>query len=401
MTGVRFPSQLPAGDAAGTVPRLQEKFGLLHVESTEERFERIPHLARRVFDVAGAGIAMLDQDLPSLTAAVGLAPIGSAEAETLARLAVSCPDLKVIEDVAPSAGFGTLANRRPIRFYAAVAVRLPSGNQTGTLFVVDDKSRAFSERDLRLLAELKWWVERAIQQSVELFNAAEMQRKLMPEHPPQVPGYEFAAACVPCRGVGGDFFDWYHTDRESVVMTLGDVMGKGIGAAIVMSVACSILRAAGRQHTPAEAIEFADMGLREELESTETMITVCHGELTPATGVVRYVDAGHGLMFTLLADGTVRRPPAALKGLPLGVLPDQKRMEIPMRLMPGDAAVIFSDGLLDLYDGTLASVDVIARDTRAVADQGVGAIIDYFIRRAAGKKLPDDVTVSAYRRSPL
>jgi hypothetical protein len=398
MTGVRFPSQPPPSGAVDTRSPDRERFGLLHAGS-DDRYDRIPALARRVLDVAGAGIAVLDPAPPSLSAAVGLAEVDSAEAGALARFAVSHSVLKVIEDVRPDDGLGALPAGPPIRFYAGIPVRSPSGAQLGALFVVDHRSRTFSQRDVLLLAEMKWWVERVLHQSAELFHAAEVQRKLMPERPPVVPGYDFAGACVPSRGVGGDFFDWYHTDR-GVVMTLGDVMGKGVAAAIVMSAACSILRAAGRKYPPAKAIEFADLALREELESTETMITVCHGELTPSTGVVRYVDAGHGLMFSLLADGTVRRPPAVLKGLPLGIQPDEKRMEIAMQLLPGDVAFIFSDGVLDLYDGTLASVDMIARDARAVADQGAGAIIDYFVERAAGMTLTDDVTVTAYRRHP-
>ncbi|HET9138830.1 PP2C family protein-serine/threonine phosphatase [Actinophytocola sp.] len=396
MTGVMFPSQLPTSDT-GTTARGREKFGLLRADS-DDRVNRIPALALRVLDAAGAGIAMLSP-APAVNAAAGLPAADSAEAEALARFAVSHAGLNVIEDVRPDAGLGMLPNQQPIRFYAGIPVRSPAGDPLGSLFVVDHRPRNFSKREVMLLAELKWWVERALQQSAELFHAAEVQRKLMPEQPPRVDGYEFAAACVPCRGVGGDFFDWYFTDR-GVAMTLADVMGKGIGGAIVMSAACSILRGAGRQYPPAQAIEFADHALREELESTETMITVCHGELTPATGVVRYVDAGHGLMFTLLADGTVRRAPASMKSLPLGIFPDEPRPEIAMRLAPGDAAVIFSDGLLDLYDGTAASIDVIAAEAGAVLGQGAEAIVDHFIERATGKALSDDVTVCAYRRTP-
>ncbi|HEU5472443.1 MAG TPA: SpoIIE family protein phosphatase [Actinophytocola sp.] len=372
-------------------------FGVLHVRP-EERFDRVALLARQAFEVAGAGIAMQDGDHSFLKAATGLAALDSAEAETLARFAVSHSDLKVIDGVSPDAGFGMLEKSRPIRFYAGLPVLSAGGTRVGTLFLVDHRSRTFSERDEKLLADLLWLVERELWHTAELDQAAEVQRKLMPEHPPHVPGYEFAAACVPCRGVGGDFFDWYHTDR-GVVMTLGDVMGKGIGAAIVMSAACSVLRAAGRQYPPAQAVEFADLALREELESTATMITVCQGELTPETGVVRYVDAGHGLMCSLLADGTVRRPPPELKSLPLGVLPDEKRAEIAMRLMPGDTAFIFSDGLLDLYDSTADPVDAIAQAARAVADRGPQAIVDHFVQRALEHARSDDVTVCAYRRS--
>jgi serine phosphatase RsbU (regulator of sigma subunit) len=86
--------------------------------------------------------------------------------------------------------------------------------------------------------------------------------------------------------------------------------------------------------------------------------------------------------------------------LPLGVFPGEKRPETRMSLDSGETAVIFSDGLLDLYDGTINSIDVIARDARAVADRGAAAVIDYFAQLATGNVLSDDVTVSVVRRSP-
>ncbi|HET9138831.1 PP2C family protein-serine/threonine phosphatase [Actinophytocola sp.] len=398
MTGVMFPRQLPPSGAESGGAAELEILGALH-SGPEERFDRIALLARLALDVAGAGIAMRDAGQPYLKAAIGLAPLESPETQALAGLATSAEGTRVVEDAGPEDGLGRLARQQPIRFYAGQPVRSADGIQVATLFVADHQSRTCSERDRELLAELEWWVLRELKQSVEADQAAEVQRKLMPETRPQVPGYEIAATCVPCRGVGGDFFDWYPTDR-GLAMSCGDVMGKGIGAAMVMSAACSVLRAFGRQYPPAEAVELADLALQEELESTGTMITLCHGELNPETHVLRYVDAGHGLIVSLREDGTTGRVPAGMGSLPLGVLPGEKRSELPLTLAPGETALIFSDGVLDLYDGTAASIDVIADDARMVADQGAGAIVDYFTRRAAETTLSDDVTVCVIRRSP-
>ncbi|HEU5472444.1 MAG TPA: GAF domain-containing SpoIIE family protein phosphatase [Actinophytocola sp.] len=398
MTSVSFPRQLRPSGAEAIQAQELENLGVLHT-GPEERFDRLALLTRQVFDAAGAGIAMQDAGHPFLKSAIGLPSTDSTEARELARTAMAHSGTHVVEAVPPSAGYGVLARQRAIRFYAGQPVISPGGTHVGTLFVVDHRSRTFSERDEKLLAELKWWVERELRHSAELDQAAEVQRKLMPENPPHVPGYEIAATCVPCRGVGGDFFDWYHTDR-GLAMTLGDVMGKGIGAAMVMSVACNILRAAGRQYPPAQAVEFADLALREELESTATMITVCHGELDPETHRVRYVDAGHGLMMSMYPDGTVRERPTGMGSLPLGVLPGETRPEVAVQIGPGEIALMFSDGLLDLYDGTVASLEVIAREAYACADRGAQAIVDHFAERARDTVLADDVTVYVIRRVP-
>ncbi|MFL6143301.1 MAG: PP2C family protein-serine/threonine phosphatase [Labedaea sp.] len=399
MTGVVFPRQLPPSGAEVTQGLDLENLGVLHA-GPEERFDRIALLARQIFDVAGAGIALLNGERPFLKAAVGLGPANSAEATTLAQIAMSHSGAHVVEDVPPDAGLGMLTQQRAIRFYAGQPVTSPGGAHIGNLFVVGHRSRTFSERDAKMLAELKWWVDRELRQSVELDQAAEVQRKLMPERRPNIPGYEFAAVCVPCRGVGGDFFDWYTTPR-GLAITVGDVMGKGIGAAMVMAAACSIMRAAGRLYPPAKAVEFADTALRDELESTGRMITVCHGELSPETHTVCYVDAGHGLIMAMNADGTVRPRPVGMGSLPLGVLPGERRPQMTVTIGPGEVALIFSDGLLDLYDGTIASLDPIARVVRACADQGAAAIVDHFAQRAKDGVLSDDVTVCVIRRNPL
>jgi sigma-B regulation protein RsbU (phosphoserine phosphatase) len=106
---------------------------------------------------------------------------------------------------------------------------------------------------------------------------------------------------------------------------------------------------------PGEAVNEAAATLHEDLESTGRLVTLCHGRLGPEQHGLRYTDAGHGLMLLVRADGGVHRPPGG--GLPLGNWPDRRWDENLIELRPGDTMLAFSDGLLDLYDGTLTALD--------------------------------------------
>jgi hypothetical protein len=107
----------------------------------------------------------------------------------------------------------------------------------------------------------------------------------------------------------------------------------------------------GRLHAPADALREAAGALHEDLEETSTLVTLCHAVLRPDDDMVRYADAGHGLMLLVRADGSVHRD---VRGdLPLGVLPGVDWHEAKVVLGRGDVVLAFSDGLLDLYPGTL------------------------------------------------
>src|SRR5438309_1518093 len=103
----------------------------------------------------------------------------------------------------------------------------------------------------------------------------------------------------PARSVGGDFVDWYRTDDGGFAVTLGDVMGKGMGAALLMATVRSVMRTAGRALEPADALAEAARALDDDLGRTATMVTLCHARVDPRTGTMLAVDAGHGLAMTV------------------------------------------------------------------------------------------------------
>lgn len=222
--------------------------------------------------------------------------------------------------------------------------------------------------------------------------AARVQRELLPDVAPRVQGYEVAAACLSALEVAGDFYDWVLCDDGQLLLTVADVMGKGMAAALVMATVRAVLRAAPPGLGPAARVQLA----ADAMVGTETgmFVTLFHASLDPASGVLRYVDAGHGYSLILRAGCEPMRLPG--RSLPLGVLPDEEFHEAVAQLGPGDQLLIYSDGLVETEERTLG-----ARELVTGVDQSMGAteIVRHLIARMP-PRLTDDVTVvSLCRRS--
>jgi sigma-B regulation protein RsbU (phosphoserine phosphatase) len=227
----------------------------------------------------------------------------------------------------------------------------------------------------------------------ELARASMVQQALLPKSTVPLIGYQVAGACLPSKAVGGDFFDWYPV-KEGLAFTLGDVMGKGVGAGIIAATARAVVRSAKNVPDPVAAIERTADCFTAELGETASFATVFHARVRAEDDTVLFADAGHGLSALVRADGSWER--LASSDLPVGVPGAAGWTSHEVRLDPGDLIVTFSDGVLDLYDGTLRAVDHVVQLARmsASAEELVGRITAL----AAEQPNPDDVTVVVLRR---
>lgn len=230
---------------------------------------------------------------------------------------------------------------------------------------------------------------RRYQMQVELACAADVQARLLPRSYPEIPGFEVAARCLAAKQVGGDFFDWQEVAPGIWTLTLGDVMGKGMAAAMLMATVRASIRSVAH-HRPAETLRLAGKALLPDLENSDSFVTLFHAQLNAKEHRLAFVDCGHGLVFVRRADGTVKR--LTPRGLPLGV-PGQKRYrEGNVSFAPGDTLVLYSDGLIDarpeleLNDRILAGELRGANHAQEMLDRliGIPGAIDL---------LPDDMTV--------
>jgi PAS domain S-box-containing protein len=220
--------------------------------------------------------------------------------------------------------------------------------------------------------------------------AARIQQELLPHAVPTVKGYEVAAACLSALEVAGDFYDWVLTEDGHLQLTVADVMGKGMGAALVMATIRAVLRAAPTALSPAARVRLA----ADAMVGTEMglFVTLFHGSLDPSSGELRYVDAGHGYCMVVRPGGELVRLPG--RSMPLGVQPDQEFQEATIHLDPGDALLVYSDGLVETEEYTLGAQELVdGIDGTMHATEVVRRLIARMPTR-----LSDDVTVVSLRR---
>lgn len=231
----------------------------------------------------------------------------------------------------------------------------------------------------------------------ELKHAAQIQADLLPQRSPNLPGYSLAARCIPAREVGGDFYDWHRPAPDLLNLTFGDVMGKGMSAALLMTTTRAVIRSVARDTSPEINMRYAVKALHDDLEQASSFVTLCHVQLDLKSNRITYVDAGHGLSFIRRHGGIcVRLDP---RGMPLGVLPDPGYEQGEDRLAPGDALILFSDGLLDpwpaLADDPFQINDLLSDGMTAEA------IIDRLLALPALiGPLTDDLTMVVLVREP-
>jgi hypothetical protein len=362
----------------------------------EERFDRITRIARELFEVPVAEINLLD-DSRQFTKSPQFAggDPNSDRTQSFCDVTIQRPEVLVVQDATKDDRFSwrsTVTGERHIRFYAGRPLSLGDDFRVGTLCLVDTTPREFSPEQLHLLDELGSWVERELRDTADLDRAAEVQQKLLPREQPSWPDYEVAGVCLPAKNVGGDFYSW-HGAGDSIELTLADVMGKGTAGAIM----AATVRAAFQSRTGEDVVRAVDVvnaQLSDDLDLIGSFATLFHGVIDIGTGTLDYADAGHGLTLVVRRDGSSERLEAT--GLPIGIVADAKWGRGKVTLGPGDRLITFTDGVLDLYDGTLECLPEIAALVRQ--SDSAQDTVARIAQRAAATKADDDVTVVVVSR---
>jgi serine phosphatase RsbU (regulator of sigma subunit) len=217
---------------------------------------------------------------------------------------------------------------------------------------------------------------------------------MLPHSPFKGDGFELAAHFVASKEISGDFYDWYLQDSGALILTLGDVMGKGLPAALMMATARAALRGSAGVQELAEGITRASEVMAAALAVNHAYVTVFHSVFEPRSGDLRYVDAGHG--HARLVRGTTGQELLPMRSAPIGIFPDTQFVVGQVTMNKGDTLVIFSDGLLDLRPD-LGTKDVqLPYEARQAGT--AQELVDILARGSKGRDLFDDVTVLALRR---
>lgn len=209
---------------------------------------------------------------------------------------------------------------------------------------------------LALMLENARLIDREVEQEAlrrDLAMAAEVQKLLLPPQPPQGKAATFAAFTLPARTVGGDYYDFLDLGDERIGIAVADVSGKGIPAALLMSVVQASLRVISteRNLTPSQLASKMN-GFLYQSTGTNRYATFFYAQIDDEGRRLRYVNAGHNPPYLLRQEGTALHiVELRAGGTVLGLFPEVAYEDAQTDLHPGDVVVAFTDGLIDAVNG--------------------------------------------------
>ncbi len=235
----------------------------------------------------------------------------------------------------------------------------------------------------------------------ELRVARLIQQTLLPKELPELAGWSLARYYQPARAVGGDFYDFIQMANGQFGLVVGDVTDKGVPAALVMATTRAILRGAAAQHdSPGRVLEQANDLLVPDIPRN-MFVTCLFSILDPASGRLRYANAGHDLPYRRHGDGAME---LRATGMPLGLLPGMHYEENEVEIEPGDTVLFYSDGIVEAHNPKREMFSF-GRLQSLVAEHAGGApLIDFLLAElarftGAGWEQEDDVTLVTLQRA--
>jgi serine phosphatase RsbU (regulator of sigma subunit)/predicted ester cyclase len=189
-------------------------------------------------------------------------------------------------------------------------------------------------------------IERArIEQELQV--ARSIQQASLPKEVPTLEGWQISPFYQPAREVGGDFYDFLELKDGQLGLIVGDATGKGVPAALVMASTRSMLRAVAQgSESPGDVLRRVNDSLVTDIPPN-MFVTCFYGVLDPKSGSLSYANAGHDLPY-LHRNGDAEELRAT--GMPLGLMPGMGYEEKQTILEAGEAALLYSDGLVEAHD---------------------------------------------------
>jgi serine phosphatase RsbU (regulator of sigma subunit) len=291
-----------------------------------------------------------------------------------------------------------------LRSWMVVPLRSTRAVEGVLVFAVSGRGRVASDRELDVAVEVGVRagiaVEHARRYEDQVALAEVLQRAVLPESLPRLPGLELAARYLPAgprsgREVGGDWYDAVTLRDGRVGLAVGDVSGHGLGAAATMGRLRTALRVYALDGVaPGDVLDRLNRFLHDT--GSGELVTAVWGALDAESGTFEWASAGHPPPFLVGADGEVTEldPPT---GPVLGALPGATYDHGRLRLEPGDTLVLYTDGLVERRGETID--DGLARLARRLTRVGADPDVDAVVRGLVEvSDRDDDVCLLAVRR---
>ena len=280
------------------------------------------------------------------------------------------------------------------RLRFASLVRQHPGFATRVMAIISSRLARRTEQEVK---------RRSFQRELEI--GRKMQRSLLPQSTPVVPGWQFAAYYETAWRVGGDFYDFIslEDDPSKVRLVIADVTGKGVPAALYMAVARTMIRAETfKGGSPAAVLGRVNEHIISDTRSP-LFLSAIHAILNYDTGVLRYANAGHNqpLCFRQ-ASGEVEELPG--QGYLLGAFADVSYENQEIDLNEGDALVMYTDGVTDARDaqrrffGDERLKHAVAQAGDCSADEMAGALVTAVAGFSGPVPQTDDQTILVVKR---
>ncbi len=301
---------------------------------------------------------------------------------------------------------------------SVMAVPLASGEEIfGMVYVDNPFNNRFTEEDLKVLttiasvASIKIENDRLLDERLEkrrmeeeLKVASEIQMRLQPFSPPRIDGWDMTGVSFPCREIGGDYYDFIHRKRDShLILAVGDVSGKGTGAALLMSSLHAAVRAQSQTRSRISEVMGEINQYIFENSPSNKFLTLFYGELAPDTGALAYSNGGHNPPIFVRRSGEVERLDTG--GLPIGMMQGVAYQEASVKFEPGDVLVIYSDGITESINEKDEEFDEerlieVVKNNLGRSASGIRDRIDEALSRFVGTTAPvDDMTLMIIKRT--
>ncbi len=280
---------------------------------------------------------------------------------------------------------------------------VPPGDEIGDLAATFNQM--VSELNRYVIELTSTTKEKARIQS-ELDMARQIQQSVLPRIYPPFPDrqeFDLFARTLPAREVGGDFYDFFFVDPDHLGLVVADVSGKGVPAALFMTVSRTLIKNAST-HNPDPVNSLAEVNSELVPDNEMCMfVTVFYGVYELSTGNLRFVSAGHPAPLLRRADGRTEQLPK-LRGVALGIL-DELNLEVGQaHLEVGDSLLAFTDGLDEAVNsqdemfGIERPAQWLSRTQPVSAPVLLEGLIEYWKDFTGDLEQFDDLTLLTFRR---
>ena len=238
----------------------------------------------------------------------------------------------------------------------------------------------------------------------ELRVARSIQQASLPREVPELEGWRISPFYQPAREVGGDFYDLFALDGGRLGLVVGDATGKGTPAALVAAATSNMLRAVAQAKSfssPGEVLSRVNETLLTRMPAN-MFVTCFYAILDPESGYLRYANAGHDLPY--LRRGVDGPEELRARGMPLGLMPGMSYEEKETTLRAGDAALFYSDGLVEAHSPG-GEMFGFPRLHATIAEHGEEGSLEAFVLgelnsfTGEGWEQEDDITLLTLQRS--